>query len=121
MDEERRKQRIAIEENAVRELRTHMQIEDEDKQRTRKWHVGKEIPLAMVGAIFLQTVGVVWGAATLNAKVENNEKAANTATVVQATVDRRQDEEARRSEDRILGALEKLSSKVDRVLEGKGK
>ena len=119
MDEERRKQRIAIEEKTVRELEKHMLLEDEEKLNSRKWRFGKEIPLAIVGAIALQTVGVVWSAATLNAKVENNEKAANTAAIVQATVDRKQDEEARRSEDRILTALEKLSSKVDRVLEVK--
>lgn len=119
MEEERRKVRIAVDENTARHLENLMRLEDEEKQKNKKWHVGKEIPLALVGTIFLQTVGVVWGAATLNARVENNEKAAATATIVQATVDRRQDEEARRSEDRILIALDKLSSKVDRVLEAK--
>ena len=120
MDEERRKQRLAIEEQAVKELRTHMRTEDEEKEQRKKWHMGKEIPLAMVGAIILQTVGVVWGAATLNAKVESNEKAANIAAVVQITVDRKQDEEARRSEDRIIIQLDKVNSKLDRIME-KGK
>lgn len=117
--EERRKQRVAIEEKAVEELREHIMIEDERQDRTKRWHVGKEIPLALVGTVLLQTIGVVWGAATLNAKVENNEKATGVAQMVQAAVDRRQDEEARRSEDRILAQLEKLNSKLDRIMEGK--
>ena len=119
MEEERRKQRIAIEEEAVKTIKAHILLEDEEKERLGKWRFGKEIPLATVGVIVLQTVGVVWGAATLNAKVESNEKAASLAAVTQTTVDRKQDEEARRSEDRILTALEKLSSKVDRVLEAR--
>ena len=35
-----------------------------------KWHVGKEIPLAMLLAIFLQTGGGVWWAATQSAKTD---------------------------------------------------
>lgn len=118
-DEERRKKRIAIEERAVTELRDHMMIEDQEKARSKQWHMGKEVPIAMVGAIILQTVGVVWGAATLNAKVESNEKAGAVAQIVQTAVDRRQDEEARRSEDRILTQLEKLNGKLDRIMESK--
>lgn len=40
-------------------------------ERRESWHVGKEIPLAMIFAIFMQTVGVVWWAATLAAKMDD--------------------------------------------------
>ena len=119
MDEERRKERVAIEEKAVEELRAHMQTEDEEKKHTRQWHVGKEIPIAVVGAIVLQTVGVVWGAATLSARVDYIEKSETATHAVQATVDRRQDEEARRSEDRVIVQLDKINVKLDRVIESK--
>jgi len=36
-----------------------------------RWHVGKEIPLAMITALVLQTFGVIWWAATLSTKVDN--------------------------------------------------
>lgn len=119
MDEERRKERVAIEEKAVQELRAHMKIEDEEKQKTHQWRVGKEIPIAVVGAIVLQTIGVVWGAATLSARVDYIEKTEHATQAVQATVDRRQDEEARRSEDRVIVQLDKINVKLDRVIESK--
>ena len=36
----------------------------------RRWHVGKEIPLALIVALFLQTAGGIWWAAGLTAKVD---------------------------------------------------
>ena len=36
-----------------------------------KWHVGKEIPLALIFAIIVQTGGWIWWAATLSTKVED--------------------------------------------------
>ena len=119
MSDGKRGAKVPLEEEVVRKLEMHMDIEDQEKARSKQWHMGKEIPLALVGTLILQTVGVVWGAATLNAKVESNEKAGAVAQIVQASVDRRQDEEARRSEDRILAQLEKLNGKLDRIMEGK--
>lgn len=40
-------------------------------RRNEKWHVGKEIPLALIFAIVVQTGGWIWWAATLSAKVED--------------------------------------------------
>lgn len=119
MEEERRTKRVAVEEKAVKELRAHMITEDQQKERAKKWHVGKEIPIAVIVTITLQTVGVVWGAATLAARVDYIEKTEATAHLVQATVDRRQDDEARRSEDRVIVQLDKINVKLDRVIESK--
>ena len=121
MEEERRKTRVALEERAVKELRAHMITEDQQKERAKRWHVGKEIPIAVISAIAFQTIGVVWGAATLSARVDYIEKTEATAHLVQATVDKRQDDEARRSEDRVIVQLDKINTKIDRVLENKGR
>jgi hypothetical protein len=38
---------------------------------SNKWHVGKEIPLAMIFALLFQTAGVIWWAASLSGKIDN--------------------------------------------------
>ena len=38
--------------------------------RPDRWHVGKEIPLALIFALFVQTAGWVWWAATQSAKLD---------------------------------------------------
>ncbi|MEM8838921.1 MAG: hypothetical protein AAGE89_12565 [Pseudomonadota bacterium] len=35
------------------------------------WHLDKRIPLAMIAAIIIQTVGVTWWAATLTERVDD--------------------------------------------------
>lgn len=37
----------------------------------RGWHVGKEIPLAMLFAILVQSGAAIWWAATLSAKLDD--------------------------------------------------
>lgn len=48
-----------------------MQQQGDDDMDRRRWHVGKEIPLALVGALLLQTVGLVWSIAGLYNRVDN--------------------------------------------------
>jgi len=36
-----------------------------------RWHVGKEIPIALIIALFFQTAGWIWWAATQSAKLDN--------------------------------------------------
>lgn len=43
---------------------------DNNRQAVERWHVGKEIPLAMIAAVFLQTMGGVWFAATYVSKID---------------------------------------------------
>lgn len=40
-------------------------------QKPDRWHVGKEIPLAMMFAIATQTAGGIWFAATQTAKLDS--------------------------------------------------
>ena len=120
-NEERRKKRISIEEQAVVELREHMHMEDEEKVKTRRWHIGKEIPIALLAGFAINVAGLVWGAATLNSKVENQKDVTVTAIAVQASIDARQDEYQRRSEDRLMAELSKINAKLDRLTEGRGR
>jgi len=50
----------------------------------RLWHIGKEIPLAIILAIGLQTFGAVWWFANLSAKVDNID--AKVVGLTQSTV-----------------------------------
>ena len=43
----------------------------EEGDRREGWHVGKEIPLAIIFAIAVQTMGAIWWAATLSAKLDD--------------------------------------------------
>lgn len=117
---ERRKAMVAVEEKIVQELRDHMINEDEQKERGKRWHVGKEIPIALVTGLCLQTAGLIWGASALFSRVDYIEKAGDVSKLAQITIDRRQDDDARRSEDRIVGQLDKINVKLDRVIEARG-
>lgn len=41
----------------------------EDKRE--RWHVGKEIPIAVILGLLIQTGGLIWFAATQTAKLDN--------------------------------------------------
>lgn len=41
-----------------------------DEMRSERWRVGKEIPLAIIFAITVQTMGGIWFAATYVAKID---------------------------------------------------
>ncbi len=119
MEEERKKQ-IAIEEAVVRQLQTHMRVEDEGKEQAKRWHIGREIPLAVILVLMIQTAGVIWWAASTSAKVDFMKETNVAASIVQAAVDRRQDDESQRSETRIMTQLDKLNVKLDKLMESRG-
>lgn len=87
--------------------------QDEEK---RRWHIGREIPVATIVILGLQTVAVVWWAASLAAKVESMDKATAVAQVTQSAVDRRQDDESVRAEARLVTQLDVLNKKLDVLL-----
>lgn len=41
------------------------------ERRTEKWHVGKEVPLALIFAIGAQSVGAIWWAANISNKLDS--------------------------------------------------
>jgi cell division protein FtsB len=42
-----------------------------DDTKKESWHVGKEIPIAMLFAIMVQSCTAIWWAATLTAKLDD--------------------------------------------------
>jgi len=44
-----------------------------------RWHLDKRVPIALILTIFIQTVGIVWWAATVTSRVDRLEEKANIA------------------------------------------
>lgn len=47
-------------------------IEEVTIEKERLWHISKNVPVALLFAILMQTAGVVWWASSMAAKVNNN-------------------------------------------------
>ena len=88
-------------------------------EKDQAWRLGKEIPVATIVVLLLQTAGVIWWAASTSARVESLEKTLTILQVAQSAVDRRQDEEAQRAEGRLLARLDQFAQKLDRLIEQK--
>jgi hypothetical protein len=41
-----------------------------ENRRDDKWHVGKEIPIALIAMLMVQSAGAIWWAATQSAKMD---------------------------------------------------
>jgi hypothetical protein len=83
-----------------------MSSEDDTKQHgaemdRRQWHVGKEIPLALVAALLVQTVGLVWSIAGLYNRVDNL-----VQTTSEMKLERYTKEDARRDRDMVNMVIE---------------
>lgn len=67
----------------------------EDRRRQRDgWHVGREIPIAVVIAVALQTISGIWWAAGLSAKMDSTQ-----AQIIELKADRYTSSDARRDND----------------------
>lgn len=79
-------------------------------RRGERWHVGKEIPLAIIFAITLQTMGGVWFAATYVAKIDTLTGLMSEFKATQYT-----QEDARRDKESSSGRLNDLVRRVERL------
>ena len=104
----------------LKRLDAHMKLEDDEKDRKRKWHIGKELPLALIAALVVQTLGVIWGAALAWSQIQNNKDSISRQAMIQNTVDMKQDRDALASEGRIMSQLDKQDRKLDRLIESRG-
>lgn len=56
-------------------IRKKVIVEEEEdlpsRRVTDRWHVGKEIPLALMIAVGIQTAGGIWWIAQLSSKIDN--------------------------------------------------
>lgn len=86
------------------------------ESKHERWHVGKEIPLAIIFAITVQTMGGVWFAATYVAKIDTLTNLMSEFKATQYTqADARRDKEAAdlRSND-IVRRVENLENRAAR-------
>ena len=95
-------------------------VNDAHRRHSDRWHVGREIPIAMIGAMVFQTAGAIWWLSQLSFKLDSAiqqiaEYKVDRYTKADAVKDRElmlQIVEAQRQRDaehdRRIGALEKV-------------
>jgi hypothetical protein len=77
-----------------------------------RWHVGKEIPIALIFALFVQTSGWIWWAATQSAKLDTLTNMMGDFRMSQYTQN-----DARRDMENMLSRNKEIVRRVE-VLEG---
>lgn len=82
----------------------------DDRRAGERWHVGKEIPLAIIFAITLQTFGGVWFAATYVAKIDTLTGLMSEFKAAQYT-----QEDARRDKEAYSLRMNDLVRRIERV------
>lgn len=84
------------------------------ERRNESWHVGKEIPLALIFVLVVQTGGWIWWAATQSAKLDYLAKMMGEFKTAQYTQeDARRDKEILMTRDAdIVRRVESLEVKV---------
>jgi hypothetical protein len=78
--------------------------------RGERWHVGKEIPIAIIFALGLQTVGGIWFAATYVAKIDTL-----TSLVAEFRASQYTKDDARRDKEATDARTTDLARRVDRI------
>lgn len=89
------------------------QYEGEDRRQPERWKIKKEVSLADILSFAAAALAVVYAYTTLDKRLTIVE----VATVNNQAANARQDEESLRMQARIDVQLDKLNSKVDRLLE----
>lgn len=74
---------------------------DRRMARGDRWHVGKEVPLALLLAVMIQTGGGIWWLAQLSAKIDSA-----IVTLSEFRVERYTREDARRDRELVITLLE---------------
>ena len=84
-----------------------------EQPRDDRWHVGKEIPLALIMALVVQTGGWIWWAATQSAKLDTL-----TAMMSDFRASQYTQADARRDKELVMAQYVSLSRRVE-MLEGR--
>ncbi len=84
-----------------------------------RWHVGKEIPIAVVAAIGIQTMGIVWWSAKIDSRVTHLEA---NHQVFERRMDKREEEAMRlvKVEQNLIsvtGELNRVTIRLDALLD----
>lgn len=83
---------------------------ENDDRRGERWHVGKEIPIAIIFAITVQTMGGIWFAATYVAKIDTLTSLMSEFKASQYT-----QEDARRDKEATSARTSDLVRRVERL------
>lgn len=72
-----------------------------ERQTPEHWHVGKEVPIAVLFTLVVQTGGGIWWLAQLSAKIDSA-----ISTLDEFRVERYTREDARRDRELVMAVIE---------------
>ena len=86
----------------------------------RHWHLDKRVPVALIITIVMQTIGIVWWAASLSERVSTLERRFNGLATHQARIVRLEEKQnaVYQRLDRIEAIQRRIEVKIDRLLLG---
>ncbi len=90
-----------------------MQYDGEDRRAPEKWKIKKEVSLADILSFAAAALAVVYAYTTLDKRTSILE----AEHAAQVAIDKRQDEELSRVQNRIEMRLDTLDKKLDRLIE----
>ena len=86
----------------------------------RHWHLDRRVPIALIVAIIIQTVGAVWWAASLSSRVDTLEEGFRGLRPHQGRIVRLEEKQnaVYQRLDRIEAIQRRIEAKIDRLLIG---
>ena len=72
-----------------------------DRRSPERWHVGKEVPIAVLFTLVVQTGGGIWWLAQLSAKIDSA-----ISTLAEFRIERYTREDARRDLELVMAVIE---------------
>ncbi len=91
--------------------------------REGNWHLDKRVPVALIIAIVTQTLGIVWWAATISARVDGLQGRISEMTGYASRLARLEERQLAVADrlDRIEELQRRIDAKIDRLLMNRGK
>ena len=92
-----------------------------DRQDDRHWHLDRRVPVALIVTIVMQTIGIVWWAASISARVDVLEARLRDTRHNQNRIVRLEANQnaVYQRLDRIEAASRRIEAKLDRLLVGR--
>ena len=78
----------------------------ERREGGSRWHVGREVPIAVLIALLVQTAGGIWWLAQLSAKIDHA-----VSSITEFRVERYTREDARRDRELIVTLIEQVKQR----------
>ncbi len=87
----------------------------------KHWHLDRRVPIALIITIIMQTIGIVWWATSLSARVETLEHRFAELGTYQARIVRLEEKQnaVYQRLDRIEAIQRRIEAKIDRLLLGR--